>query len=315
MVSSDAVPAPVDTDGAAPAAASGAPARGAEPAAGSSGPPFVVRRPTGKGGGRGRKQSQLFELRGQLPTSWRWLLAGLGLLGVFGLWLWAASRNTETVLVPTPAETFEAFKEQWRKGNFWKDFEASNQRILYGYAISMVIGVVVGVAMGSMMSVEAALEAPIAFLRYIPATALLPVLLLWLGIDEAPKITLIVLGTVFFNILMVADVARAVPRELIEASYTLGARRRTVLRRVVLRHSVPGIIDVARINLAAAWLMLVVAELLAAQQGLAFRIVRSQRFRQVDTMFALLIVFGIIGVVSDLALRWLRNVSSPWARP
>ena len=84
---------------------------------------------------------------------------------------------------------------------------------------------------------------------------------------------------------------------------------------MILPHSLPGIIDVARINLAAAWLMLVVAELLAAQEGLAFQIVRAQRFRAVDTMFALLIVFGVIGLVSDLFLRWLRNVSSPWARP
>jgi NitT/TauT family transport system permease protein len=60
--------------------------------------------------------------------------------------------------------------------------------------------------------------------------------------------------------------------------------------------------------------MLVVAELLAAQEGLAFRIIRAQRFREVDTMFAILIVFGVIGLLSDLALRWLRNVTSPWAR-
>jgi NitT/TauT family transport system permease protein len=285
----------------------------------ASGAPGAARsrpwRRNGNGGGRGRKQSRLFELRGELPTSWRWLLAILGMLAVLALWLWAANRHTNTVLVPTPNATWKAFKEQWQDGNFWADFKASTSRIFWGYLISMAIGVVIGIGMGSLMSVEAAVEAPIAFLRYIPANGLLPLLLLWMGIDEAPKIMLIVLGTVFFNILMIADVARAVPRELIEASYTLGARRRTVLSRVVLRHSVPGIIDVARINLAAAWLMLVVAELLAARQGLAFRIINAQRFHRVDTMFAMLIVFGIIGVVSDLALRWLRNVSSPWARP
>lgn len=114
--------------------------------------------------------------------------------------------------------------------------------------------------------------------------------------------------------LMVADVARAVPKEIINASYTLGAGRLTVLRRVVLPHSLPGIIDVARINLAAAWAILVVAELLAAEEGLAFRIVRAQRFRQVDEMFALLIIFGLIGVASDLFLRWLRRRVAPWAR-
>ena len=78
----------------------------------------------------------------------------------------------------------------------------------------------------------------------------------------------------------------------------------------------PGIIDVARINLAAAWLMLVVAELLAAQEGLAFRIVRAQRFLAFDTMFALLIVFGVIGLVSDLAAAWPPLArAAPWARP
>ena len=87
------------------------------------------------------------------------------------------------------------------------------------------------------------------------------------------------------------------------------------MRRVILRHSAPGIIDVARINLAAAWLMLVVAEILAAKQGLAFQVVRAQRFRAVDKMFAILLVFGVIGLASDVLLRWLRNVSSPWARP
>jgi NitT/TauT family transport system permease protein len=270
----------------------------------------------GAGGkGRGRKQSRLFELRGTLPRSWRWGLGALGLVAVAALWLWAASRNTETVLVPTPAETWNALTEQWHNGNLWRDFKASTGRIFYGYSISMAIGIVLGIGIGSLMSVEAVFETPIAFLRYIPATALTPLFLIWLGIDEAPKITLIVVGTVSFNSRMVADVARNVPREMIEASYTLGARRRTVLRRVVLRHSVPGIIDVARINLAAAWLVLVVAELLAAKEGLAVRIIRAQRFRHVDTMFAILIVFGIIGVVSDLALRWLRNASSPWARP
>ena len=82
---------------------------------------------------------------------------------------------------------------------------------------------------------------------------------------------------------------------------------------MILPHSYPGIIDVARINLAAAWLMLVVAELLAANEGLAFRLVGAQRFRRVDTMFAMLIVFGLIGLVSDLALRQLRRRTAPWS--
>jgi len=115
--------------------------------------------------------------------------------------------------------------------------------------------------------------------------------------------------------LVVAVFLRGVPRELLNASATLGAGRWTTVRKVIVPHSIPGMIDVARINLAAAWLMLVVAELLAAQDGLGYRMVQSQRFHQVDRMFAILIIFGLIGVVSDLALRGLRNRTAPWARP
>jgi NitT/TauT family transport system permease protein len=177
----------------------------------------------------------------------------------------------------------------------------------------MAVGIGLGIVIGSFRSAEAFFEPQMGFLRYIPASALTPLFLIWLGIDEAPKIALIIMGTVFYNVLMISDVARNVPSELINASYTLGAGRLKVLRRVIVPHSYPGIIDVARINLAAAWLMLVVAELLAADKGLAFRIVKLQRVHRVDAMFALLIVFGLIGIVSDVALRLLRRRTASWA--
>jgi NitT/TauT family transport system permease protein len=216
-------------------------------------------------------------------------------------------------LLPTPPETWSALLELIREGTLQADLTASLRRIGIGYSISMVVGVVVGVLIASFRSVEGVTEPQIGLLRYIPASALTPLFLLWLGIDESPKIALIVVGTMFFNILMVADVARAVPQELVNAASTLGAGRFTTLRRVILPHSYPGIIDVARINLAAAWVMLVVAELLAAQEGLAFRMVRAGRFRAVDTMFAVLIVFALLGLVSDLALRQLRKRTAPWS--
>jgi len=271
----------------------------------------------GRRRGRGRKQHALFRLRGEIPLSVRIVLAVVGIAAVFALWWVAATAwSGGSFLVPTPGETWDAGLELYRSGTLWTDFKASAERILWGYAISMGIGVVVGVAIGSFRSVEAFSEASIGFLRYIPATALTPLLLIWLGIDESPKIALIVLGTVFFNILMTADVVRAVPRDMISSAYTLGAGRLRVLRKVVLPHSWPGIIDVARINLAAAWLMLVVAELSSgAQEGLGFRLARAQRFYQVDTMFAILIVFGVIGVTTDLGLRGLRNITAKWARP
>lgn len=267
------------------------------------------------GGVRGRRQHPLLQIRNTLDARLRVLLATCGLLVIVAAWAIAAARaGAGSSLMPSPLAVAKAMGRLWSDHMLTSDLWASAQRIAIGYSLSVALGAVFGIAIGTFVSVEAFFEAQIGFLRYIPASALTPVLMLWFGIGESPKVWLIVLGTVFFNMLMIADTARAVPRELLHASYTLGGGRRTTLRRVILRHSLPGIIDAARVNLAAAWLMLVVAEMLAADKGLAFQIVRAQRFRAVDTMFALLLVFGAIGLASDLALRWLRNVSSPWAR-
>jgi NitT/TauT family transport system permease protein len=268
-----------------------------------------------RSGVRGRRQRPLLRIRGHLPLGWKIGLGAAGVGVVLAIWAIAAANTANAKsLLPTPAATWHALVALQTDGVLSTDLWASVKRVLIGYSISVAIGIVIGIAIGTFASVEAFFEAQIGFLRYIPATALTPLFLLWLGIGESPKTWLVVVGTVFYNILMIADVARSVPRELLNASYTLGAGRVTVVRRVILRHSIPGIIDVARINLAAAWLMLVVAELLAAQEGLAYQINRAVRFRSVDRMFALLIVFGVIGLCSDVVLRWLRNVSSPWAR-
>ena len=288
----------------------------AEPSSADTGA-LVVDRVVGgvdRVGTRGRRRHPSLSIRTEISVRLRVVLGVVGVLAVFVAWELAAAKANDPVLMPTPRATWSALHSMWSSGVLRSDLQASLTRVGIGYSISVVLGVVFGIAIGTFVSAEAFFEPQMGFLRYIPASALTPLFLLWLGIGESPKITLIVVGTVFFNILMVADVARAVPRELLQASYTLGAGRRTVLRRVILPHSVPGIIDVARVNLAAAWLMLVVSELLAAQDGLAYRIVRAQRFRNVDSMFALLIVFGVIGLVSDVVLRVLRNMSAPWAR-
>lgn len=261
---------------------------------------------------RGRRPSRLLGIRSPIPVGWRLGFGVAGVVALVGLWIWSAGGGS--ALIPTPAASWTAFTELVRDGTFQTDLAASAERVAIGYAISMAIGIVVGIGMGTFASVEALFEPMIGFLRYIPAPALLPLFLLVLGIGESPKIWLIVVGTVFYNVLMTADVARAVPREMIDASYTLGAGRFTILRRVILPHALPGIIDVARINLAAAWSMLVVAEILGAQAGLAYQITLSQRFRAVDVMFALLIVFGVIGLLSDVILRQVRNLAAPWAR-
>lgn len=261
---------------------------------------------------RGRRQTALWRLRGEIPPSLRTGLSLLGLVLLVGGWELLALRSTSNLL-PTPLETWRGGLELYRTGELVGDVASSAQRVAIGYSMSMAIGIALGVLIGSFRSVEALTTSSMGFLRYIPASALGSLFLLWLGIDEAPKIALIVVGTVFYNVLMIADVAAAVPKELVHAAYTLGAGRLRVLRQVILPHSVPGIIDVARINLAAAWLMLVVSELLAAESGMALRIFKLYRARNVDGMFAILIIFGVIGALSDLGLRAARRRAAGWA--
>jgi NitT/TauT family transport system permease protein len=269
----------------------------------------------GRGGrGRGRRQHALLRLRGEIPLWTRIALAVAGIVVLVACWWVAADLIVQQPYLRSPLDTVRGLETYWSSGDFWPDVEASGLRILKGYSISLAIGAVLGVLIGSFRSVEAVWESPIGFLRYIPATALTPVFLAWLGIDESPKVALVIAGTVFFNIVMMADVARLVPRELILTAYTLGAGRARVMRRVVLPHCLPGMIDVARVNLAAAWPMLVVAELLAATDGLGYRLTVLRRGNDYAQIFAVLLVFAVIGITSDLVLRWLRNRVSPWAR-
>jgi NitT/TauT family transport system permease protein len=269
---------------------------------------------SGRARGRGRRQHALLRLRGEIPLSARISLAVFGVVALIGMWWLAADVLVNKQFLASPVDTVRGLHELWKSGDLASDVQASGLRILKGYSISLAIGVVVGVLIGSFRSVEALWESPIGFLRYVPATALTPLFLVWLGIDEAPKVALVIAGTVFFNIVMIADVARLVPREMVLTAYTLGAGRARVVGRVVLPHCLPGMIDVARVNLAAAWPMLVVAELLAATDGLGYRLTVLRRGQDWDQFFAVLMVFAIIGIASDLFLRWFRNRVSPWAR-
>ena len=140
----------------------------------------------------------------------------------------------------------------------------------------------------------------------------IPLLLIWLGLGEPSKVGLLFIGTVFFNTLMTADAVRQVPRALIDVSYTLGARRGEVLRKVVVPHALPGMIDAVRVNAAAAWNFVVVAELINSQEGLGYRIARSQRFLASDRIFAVLIVIAVIGLAIDILLRVLRDRIGRW---
>jgi NitT/TauT family transport system permease protein len=184
--------------------------------------------------------------------------------------------------------------------------------VFVGFGLAVGVSVPLGIVMGSFRAGWALFEPILGLLRYLPAGSFIPLLIIWLGLGEEPKAALIFLGTFFFNTLMTADVVRGVPLALIDVSYTLGARTGEVIGKVIIPHSLPGMIDAVRVNAAAAWSFVVIAELIAPESGLGYRITRLGRFQLIDGIFAVLVVIGLIGLTIDVVLRLLRDRVGRW---
>jgi len=261
-----------------------------------------------------RPRPAAFTLRVPLGRRTRLLILAVAVLGPLAAW-WALSVSglvKPALYLPTPPATLRAGLDMLSTGQLYSDAAASVGRVAVGFGLAVAVSVPLGIVMGSFATGWSLFEPVIGLLRYLPAAAFIPLLIIWLGLDEEPKIAVIFLGTFFFNTLMTADVVRGVPVALIDVSYTLGARTGDILRKVIIPHSLPGMIDAVRVNAAAAWSFVVVAELIAAQSGLGYRINRLSRLTQVDRIFAVLVVIGVIGLAIDIALRILRDRIGRW---
>lgn len=228
-------------------------------------------------------------------------------------WLVTTFGNIDPKFLPSPANVMEAFGRLWSTRELLKDTVASLWRVGVGFLLAASFSIPIGILMGSFASIRALLEPLFGLMRYMPAPAFIPLLILYLGIGEEPKITLIFIGVFFFNSLMVMDTVKFVPKELIEATYMLGGNRWQTLIQVIFPHVLPGILDACRINLAAAWQLVIVSELIAATEGLGRRISVAGRFLRTDEIFVGLIVIGVIGLCFDLLFQYLLRVSCKWA--
>ncbi|MGX6607914.1 ABC transporter permease [Micromonosporaceae bacterium Da 78-11] len=264
------------------------------------------------------RSPRIWALRAPIPRPYRIALIVLSVAVPVVVWfVVAATGAVPTQFLPSPAAVWDAGLEMARAGTWatdtWAtDTWASVRRILIGFGLAIAVSVPLGIVMGGFVAGQALFEPVVGLLRYLPAGAFIPLLTVWLGIGEPSKVMLLFIGTVFFNTLMTADVVRQVPRSLIDVSYTLGARRGEVLRKVVVPNALPGMIDCVRVNAAAAWNFVVVAELINSEEGLGYRIARSQRFLASDRIFAVLVVIALIGVAVDVLLRLLRDRVGRW---
>lgn len=238
-------------------------------------------------------------------------LAGL----VVPLLAWAAlaaSGSVSAVFMPSPQKVLARIANWWSEDDLLGDAAISVMRVVAGWALSAVIALPLGLFIGSWRAVQALLEPLTDFVRYMPAVAFVPLVMLWVGIDEGAKIAIIFLGTFFQMVLMVAEDVRRVPMAQIEAAQTMGATRSEILQKVIVPSAKPALLDTLRVTMGCAWTFLVVAELVAANSGLGFSILKAQRFLQTDKIFAGILLIGLIGLAIDQAFRFAHKRAFPW---
>lgn len=240
----------------------------------------------------------------------------LGLMGwVCFLVLWSLLSTTDLLpaqLLPSPLAVVGALWELFAQKNFLADVLRSVSRILSSYAIATLVALPLGLLMGTFPLIEACLNPLVSPFRYLPAPSFVPLLLMWFGTGEAQKISLLFLGVIWFLITLIMDNAKAVRMELIETAKTLGAGRRTVLRTVIFRSALPSIFDTLRQMLAVSWTYLVIAEIVAATDGIGAMMMRAKRFIQVDEIMAGILMIGILGLLFDWGMRLAHRQLFPY---
>ena len=240
-------------------------------------------------------------------------LAVLGGLG-FLLLAWAAASTTVAPLfLPGPVATVTTTADLLRDPAFRVDLFVSVRRIMEGFALAVAIGLPIGYGLGLSRWAMRSFGPIVDAFRYVPVNAFIPLLILSLGIGDGEKVVVIALGTAPYFAAMTADSIGSVRREYLESAQTLGhgAIGRVVF--VTTPAALPAIWDALRVSIALAWTCLLTAELVGANQGLGAFIILSQRFLRADQIMASVLLIGMIGIGTDLALKYVYRRAFRWS--
>ncbi|MEI7025861.1 ABC transporter permease [Paenibacillus sp. y28] len=258
-------------------------------------------------------RSKLFVIRGEIHRSWY----TTGIITTFAgcLLLWSVlsyGSFVEPTFLPTPTLVLQQFLHQMVNPEFWNHVGISIFRVSMGFLLAVILGVPLGILAGTYRFAEALVVPSTEFIRYMPATAFVPLIMVWAGIGEPAKILVIFIGCFFQLVLMVADNTRAVSKDLLEVSYTLGARPGQTIEKVLIKAMLPDLMNTLRLILGWAWSYLVVAELVAASSGLGFSIMKAQRFLNTDVIFVGIFVIGLLGLLTDRLFALCHRRFFPW---
>jgi NitT/TauT family transport system permease protein len=227
-----------------------------------------------------------------------------GFASLFVIWHIASTWIVPSVLFPTPWKVLLKGIELAEDGTLWEQASASLARIATGFVGGSLIGIPIGLAIGSFPIVRRLLEPYTEFLRFIPATAMITVAVIWFGIGESSKIFLIIYTTVFIVIINTAAGVNAVAPNKIRAARSLGAGPFQIFFFVALPATVPYILTGMRLAMANSFVTIIAAELVAANNGLGRMIWDSRMYMLVDQIFVALVVLGFLGFTADRLFRW-----------
>lgn len=240
--------------------------------------------------------------------------AVIAFAAVILLWTLASSCGlVKEIFLPNPLKVLKYYATALMDGSLWENSRISIYRITMGFVYAAILGIPLGILMGSFKKVEAIIRPLCEFIRYMPVPAFVPLIMVWVGIGENAKILVIFIGTFFQLILMVADDAMSVPDDLINASYTLGTSTWQTIYKIIIPAMLPRLMETLRMMIGWAWTYLVSAELVAANSGLGYTILKSQRFLKTDAIFAGIILIGLLGLITDRIFAFVNKKLFPWA--
>jgi taurine transport system permease protein len=238
-------------------------------------------------------------------------------LVLFGLWLLITEMGwVKPLFLPSPLAVWDKFVVAMTDGvsnsTLIQHTLASLGRVLGAFSLALVTAVPVGILMGVNRTMRGLFDPIIEFYRPLPPLAYLPLIIIWLGIGEFPKVFLIYLA-IFAPMAIAARAGvRSVSTEQIHAAYAMGATRAQVISQVILKAALPEIFTGMRIGIGVGWTTLVAAEMVAAHRGLGFMVLNAAEYLASDTVIMGIIVIGIFAFAFDLMLRYLEKAMIPW---
>ena len=246
------------------------------------------------------------------------VISAITVAAIVALWgLASAYALVSPIFLPSPRQvavaTYDLVVKGFVDATLAEHVGASLYRIFGALIASVAIGIPAGIAIGTSRIGRGILDPIVEFLRPLPPLAYLPLVIIWAGIGEASKITVIALSMLPSIILSTSAGVRAVSRDHVNAARSLGAGRRQVLTEVVLPSAVPSILTGIRIALGAGWTTLVAAELVAATSGIGFMIQSAAQFLVTDIVIAGIVVIALIAILLEYVARQIERRLVPWA--